>query len=129
MQASLTGFEIDRLANAAVHPGLEVDDAAFAERRDHLPGLRVERDQAITGRHVDHAVVTPAVGPVRHAAAGELTWRVRGTLAFTQAMRPDQLAGLRIERDNRPPRAARGVDDAFHHQRRAFELELGTRPQ
>ena len=44
-------------------------------------------------------------------------------------MRPDQLAGLRVERDNRPARPAGRVEDAFHHQRRALQLVLGERAE
>src|SRR6516225_6983206 len=44
-------------------------------------------------------------------------------------MRPDQLAGLRIERDHGTPGAARGVDDAIDHERRAFQFVLRERAE
>ena len=66
----------------------------LAERGDDGAGLRVERDEAVAGRHVEDALVALAVGPVRHAAARELARRDRGALALAQAVRPDQLAGL-----------------------------------
>ena len=80
-------------------------------------------------RDVDDAVVTLAVGPVGEAAARELARRVDGARAFLLGVHPDHLAGLAVERDHRAARAAGRVDDALDHQRRAFELELGTRAE
>jgi hypothetical protein len=44
-------------------------------------------------------------------------------------VRPDQLAGAAVERDDRPPRAAGRVQHAVDGEGRAFELELGTRSE
>jgi hypothetical protein len=44
-------------------------------------------------------------------------------------VRPDQLAGLAVERDDRTARAAGCVEDAVDGERRTFELVLRTRPE
>ena len=44
-------------------------------------------------------------------------------------MHPQQLAALRIERDDRSASAAGRVEHAADHQRRAFELVFGPRPE
>ena len=129
VEPDLAGLEIDLLALAEDRALLHVDDAAFAERRDHRAGLRVERDQAVAGRHVEDALVAFAVGPVRHAAAGQLARRDRGAVAFAVAVRPDQLAGPAVERDDRAARAGGRVEHALDRERRAFELVLGARAE
>ena len=43
-----------------------------------------------------------------------------------EAVGPHQLAGLGVERDHRAARAGGRVEHALDHERRAFELELGT---
>ena len=108
---------------------LQIDDAVRAERADRRAVLRVERDQAVAGRDVEDAFVAAAVGPVRDAAARQLPRRDAGALSLAQAVRPDQLAGLAVERDDRAPRAAGGVEHAVDRERRAFELVLGTRAE
>ena len=129
VEPDLAALEIDLLSLADHGADLHVDDAVLPERRDGDAGLRVERDEAIAGRDVDDAIVALAVGPVREAAARELPRRVDGARAFLLGMHPDQLAGLRVERDHRSPRAAGRVDHALHHQRRPLELELGARAE
>src|SRR5205814_10216992 len=62
--------EIDLVALTREHSGLQIDDTGLAERRDDGAVLRVQFDEAVAGRDVDHAVVAAAVGPVRDAAAG-----------------------------------------------------------
>ena len=104
--ADLAGLEIDLLAGAEDDAFFQVDDAVLAEAGDRRAVLRVERDQPIAGRDVEDALVAAAVGPVREAAARELTRRDAGALAFAQAVRPDQLAGLR-RRARRPSAACR----------------------
>ena len=126
VQADLAGLQLDLLALAGDRAFLQVDDAALAERRDHRAVLGVERDQAVAGRDVEDAIVALAVGPVRDAAARQLARRDRGAVAFAVAVRPDQLAGSAVERDDRSARAGGGVEDALDRQRRAFELELGA---
>ena len=129
VQADFAGLEIDRLPIAEDRAFLQVDDAVLAERRDRLAGLRIERDHAVAGGDEDHSIVAFAVGPVRDAAAGELARRDRGAVAFAEAVDPHQLAGLGVERDDRSARAAGRVEHALDHQRRAFELVLGTRAE
>src|SRR5207245_590541 len=77
----------------------------------------------------EDAFITLAVGPVRQAAAGELPRRSDGARALTLGVDPDDLAGLAVERHDGAARAARRVDHALHHQRRAFEFELGARAE
>jgi hypothetical protein len=120
VDADLAGLEIDLLPFAEHRADLQIDDAALAERRNHRAGLGVELDELKSRRHVDHAIVALAVGPVRHAAAGELARRDGRALALAQAVGPDHLAGLAVERDDRAARAAGGVEDAF---------DLGGRPE
>ena len=110
-------------------PSLQVDDAVLAEAADRRAVVRVERDQAIAGRDVEDAVVAAAVAPVREPAARQLARRDAGALALAQAVRPHQLAGLPVERDDGPPRAAGGVEHAVDRERRAFQLVLGTRTE
>ena len=129
VEADLAGLQIDLLSLAEHGALLQIDDAAFAERLDHRSVLGVQRDEAIAGRHVEDALVALAVGPVRHAAARELPRRNRGAVAFTVAVRPDQLAGAAVEGDNRSPRAGRRVEHAANRERRALELELRTRAE
>src|SRR5207237_8933082 len=75
VDADLADLVVDLLALAGHRALLQIDDAALAERRDHRAVLRVERDQAIARRDVEHALVAFAVGPVRDAAARELARR------------------------------------------------------
>ena len=63
------------------------------------------------------------------AAARELARRHRGALALADAVRPEELTGLRVERDHRAPGAGGRVEHALHHERRAFELVLGERSE
>jgi hypothetical protein len=42
---------------------------------------------------------------------------------------PAQLAGDGVERDRRATRSGRRIEDAVDDERRALELELGTRPR
>src|SRR5439155_5951663 len=129
VDADLAGLEIDLLPLADHGPLLEIDDAVGAERIDHRAGVRVERDETIARRDVDDAVVAAAVGPVRESAARELPRRDAGAFALTQAVRPHQLAGLAVERDDRSPRAAGRVQHAVDSDRRLFELVLRTRSE
>src|SRR6516164_4018003 len=108
MDADLSGFEVDLLALAEHRAPLQIDDAGLAERVDHRAVLRVELDETVASRDINHAFVAPAVGPVRDAAAGQLARRDGGPVAFTVAVGPDQLARLPIERDHGSPCAGGG---------------------
>ena len=129
MEPDLTGLQVDRLIRAEDDPFLEIDNAVLAKPRNRRAGLRVQRDQPEPGRHEDDAIVALAVGPVRDAAAGELPWGNRRAPSFAKAVHPHLLARLRVERDDRPPGAGGRIHDSLDHERRPFELELGTRTQ
>ena len=101
VQAGLAGFQIDLLAGAGNHADLQVHHAVLAEAGDQLAGLGVQLDQPVAGGDEDDAVVALAVGPVGDAAAGKLARRDGRALAFAQAVDPDQLAGLGVQRDHR----------------------------
>src|SRR6185369_17791054 len=85
--------------------------------------------QAVPGRDIEDAFVAAAVAPVGEPAARQLARRHAGAFAFTQAVRPEQLAGLAVERDDGAPRAAGGVEDAVDRERRAFQLVLRPRAE
>jgi len=126
-RADLPGLQIDLLDLADDGTDLHVDDAVGAEAGNGDAGLRVQRDQAVAGGHVDHAVVALAVGPVRKAAAGQLARGVDGAGRL-----PSPRAPRSAHRSSRRARRRSGAChpwrrwNALDHQRRAFELELGT---
>src|SRR3954466_11190069 len=105
MPADLPGLEIDLLPGAEGDAFLQIDDAVLAEAGDRRAVVRVERDEAVAGRDVDDTIVPTAVGPVGETASGELARRDAGAFPFAQAVRPDQLAGLPVERNHGSPRA------------------------
>jgi hypothetical protein len=124
METDFAGDRVDFL----IVLGLQVHHAVGAEAGNRIPVLRVEGDEAIAGRDVQDAFFT-AVGPVRETAAGEHSWRPGAARPFDLAVHPQKLAGGRIERHNRTPRAGCCVEDAVRHERRALEVELGTRAE
>src|SRR4029077_8579784 len=75
------------------------------------------------------SLVALAVRPVGDATARELARRDSGAVAFTVAVRPDQLPAPPVQRDDRPARAGGGIQDALDRERRPFELELGARAE
>ena len=107
---------------------LQVDDAVRAEAGDRLTGSRVERDEPVPGRHVEDALLF-AVGPVRQAAAGELSRRRLTARALVLAVHPQHFAGRGVERDHRAPRAGGRKQPAVDHQRRRLELEFRPRAE
>jgi hypothetical protein len=114
------GVQADRRrihVHGRVEVQFEIDDAVAAERGVTHPGLRIERDQAIAGRHVEDAFLA-AVAPVREAAARQLSRRRRRTRAFVLAVHPLQLARCRIEREHRAACAAGRIKTTADHQRR-----------
>ena len=129
VHADLAGFQIDLLALAFDGAELQIEDAALAEGRHERAVFRAQLDELIARRDVNHAIVALAVGPERHAASGQLPRRDGGALALAQAVRPHHLARPSVERDDRSPRAAGRVENAFDRERRAFELVLGPRAQ
>ena len=129
VQARLAALQIDLLVGVSDHADFEIDDAVLPECRNRRAGFCVQRDQSIARRHVDHTVVAFAVGPVRQTAARQLARRFHGALPFELGMHPQQLAGVGLRCEHRSPRPAGRVEDAFDDERRAFELELGTRAE
>src|SRR5205823_528208 len=83
--------------------------------------------EAIADRVIDDAIVAFAVGPVGEAPARELTRGGQRPQAFIESIDPFELAGTRVERDDRAPRARRRVHHAADHDWRPFELVLGSR--
>ena len=124
LQADLAGHQIDVLIDLA----LQVHGAVLSEAGDGHAVLRVERDQAVAGRHVEDPLLR-AVGPVGEAAPGELARRVGGAGSLVLAVRPEQLARDRIQGYGRAARSRRRVEDAVHHERRPLEFVLRPRPQ
>src|SRR5439155_339641 len=126
----LAAIEIDLLVLAADDDAfLQIEDAALAERRDRLAGLRAQFDESITDRVEDDAVVALAVGPVRESAARELARRDLCAQPLVRPVDPFQLAGPGVERNDRSPRAARRIENAADHDRRPFELVLRPRTE
>ena len=107
---------------------LQIDDAAFAERGDALAGLRVEGDHLIAGRDVDDSR-RAAIGPIREAAARQLTRCFLTALALVDAVHPLHLTRRGVERHNCAARARGCVEHAADHQRRRLEVELRPRAE
>ena len=105
VQADLALDQIHRL----VVIELQIDDAVLAERRDRRAGLRVEREHLIAGRHVDDALSSrPSVQYARPRPDS-----LRGAIRRAGPrlpVHPQQLAGRRVERDDRAARAGGHVD-------------------
>ncbi len=123
VETDLAGLQIDRL----VIGRLQIDDAVDAEAGDRHAGLGVERHHPVARRHVNNAFVIPAVGPVRQAAARELTRRRFPALAFVLAVHPQLLARFRVHGHDGAARSGGEVQDALRHQRRRLEVELRAR--
>ena len=70
MDSDFTRFQIDLFVVAFHGSNLQVDDAIFAERADDRAILRIQRDEPVTRRDVQHAVVTFPVAPVSDAPPG-----------------------------------------------------------
>ena len=106
---------------------LQIDNTVGAEvlERHAVPG--VEADELVTDRDVEDSLVALAVGPVADAATGKTPRRTQRALALVEAMHPQQLAGLRVERDGVAMLADGRVEHAVDHQRRGLEVEVGPR--
>ena len=131
VQADFAGHQVNLLVlagladDAVIGADLEVHDALFAEAFDRLAGMGVQFHQAIAGGDIDDAIIALAVGPVGHAAAGQLARRNGGAQAFIHRIDPLQFAGLGIQRNHVAARAGGGIDGAVDFDRGAFELVLG----
>src|SRR5262249_42065940 len=94
VDADLSGFQIDLLIHSFDDADFQIDHAVLTERWDHCAVFCIERDEPVTGRYVQNAIVASAVGPVSDAAARKLPRSDSGTLAFAKAVCPDQLTCL-----------------------------------
>ena len=106
----------------AAQRGAQVDGAVRAEVGVLLAGAGVERDeQQVVGGDEDAGVVARAVLPVGDAAV--LPAHVGGpvqSIVGLRVVRPDELAGARVERRDLSERGAQ-VDHAVDHQRHRLE--------
>jgi hypothetical protein len=124
VQPDFAGDRVDLL----VVLELQIDDPRVPESRHGASRSRVERDQLVAGRDVDDALVL-SVRPVREAAAGKLPRSRVAAGALIEAEHPSQLPCGGVQRHDRAPGAARGIECAVDHQRGGLELELGPRPE
>ena len=109
---------------------LQVHDAVVAERVDGNAGLRVERDHAIAGGHVEDALVCAVrARPPRHAATGSLASARTAARAFVLAVQPLHFARCGIERDHRAARARRRVQGVVHVERGCGIQRVGARAE
>ena len=97
VHANFSSLEIDLRADAFHDAHFQIEDAAVGERCDERAVFRIQLDETITGRHVDDAIVSSSVGPVRHAAPRQLPRRHGRALALAQAMCPVHFACRGIE--------------------------------
>src|SRR5579883_1382498 len=70
-----------------------------------------------------------AISPERHTASRQLAGSDSGALTFAHAVRPNQLAGFSIQRDDRTARASSGVENTIDGQRGAFQFVFGPRAE
>ena len=70
MNSDFAGFQIDLLVVALDGANLQINDAILAERVDHRAVLGVQRNEPVTCRDVQDAVVAFAVRPVCDTTAG-----------------------------------------------------------
>jgi hypothetical protein len=106
----------------------QVDDAVLAEAGHEITRSRVECNEPVTGRHVKNAFLL-AVGPIRQAAAGELTRRSLTTCALVLAVHPQQFTCCCVQRDHGAAGATGRIEPPVDHQRRRLQLEFGTGPE
>ncbi len=111
--------------NLLVVMAFQIDHAVFSKRGDPLASLGVQANQPEAGRNVENALIH-AVRPVRQTAPGKLPRRRAAALAFVLAVNPQQFTTLRVERDDRAPRARGRVKDTVHHERRSLEFVFRT---
>ena len=108
---------------------LQIDDAVGAEIPHQLARHRVQGHELVARRHVEHAAIVLAVGPVGEAAARELARRGFAPGPFVLLVHPQHLAGRGVEPDDRAARAGGDVDHAVGHQRRGFPVVFGSRAE
>src|ERR1700722_1955995 len=121
LKADLAGRQIRKDGLIVVE--LQVHHTALAERGYDLAVLRFETNQTVPRRYIENPLLL-AVGPIGEASTGKLARSRGAALSFMLAVNPQQFAGRGIERNRGAAGSGRGVDDAVHHQRRPFQLEL-----
>ncbi len=109
----------DRRRVAAVEADPQVDDAVCAEGHDRLAGLRVHLLQQAVHREDQPLIAAVGSLPVVEAAAGH---------AVHVFADPQLLAGLRVDRDQRPV-AAPPIDHAPDDNRMASGIAERIRPR
>src|SRR5882762_9490501 len=95
----------------------------IGKRGNSNASLGVQTDQAKARRDVENSLFL-AVRPIGQAAAGELPGSRAAAFSFMLTVDPKQSAGGRVKSDDRAPRSSGGVQNAVHHERRAFEFVL-----
>ena len=101
----------------------EVDDPVPPEIWVGLSCLRVDRYHEVRRRNEEDAFVL-AVRPIRQSAARSLTRRAIAALAFFEAIDPERLAGLGVDRYCGAARAGGRVQDTVHHDGRRSEVDV-----
>ena len=129
VQTDLAGLQIDLLAGAEHGALFQIEHTVAAERVDQATGSRVERHETVAGRDIENTVVSAPVSPVREPAPRQLTRRNTGAPSLTHAVRPHQLAGFSVERDDGASGAAGGIQHAVDGERRSLQLVLRTRSE
>ncbi len=125
VQAHFAGDQVDGL----VVVFFQIDLAVLAESTHRESGSGVERNHHEAGRDVDHTMIVASVGPVRQAAARESAGGRFAALALVFAVHPQHLAGVGLDGDHRPSRAAGEIHHAVDDQRCHLQVELGPRPE
>ena len=92
-------------------------------------GLRIQRDHPVTNRDKNDALVAQSVCPICKSTTRKLPGRHIRPAAFIHPVHPQQLACLPIQGNGGPPGPCGRVDDTLDHQRRSFQLVLGTRAE
>src|SRR5882762_7205764 len=102
---------------------LQIHFAMIGKRGNSNASLGVQTDQAKSRRDVENSLFF-AVRPIGQAAAGELPWSCAAAFSFMLTVDPKQFTGGRVKSDDRAARSSSGVQNAVHHERRAFEFVL-----
>ena len=123
--ADLSGEEIDLLIGVL----LEVDDPSASEARNRTARPRVERDKLIADRDEEDAFVALPVRPIgdpptRHTPDGAFR-----PLSLVDPVHPQDLARVRVERDDVPPASSGRVEHPVDHEGRGLVVVVRIRPE
>src|SRR3954465_14423790 len=76
---------------------LEIDNAFLAEALNQMPGVCVQSDHAVAGRHVDDALIRAVrARPPGHTVPGALAGSELASLTFVHLVRPEDLTRARF---------------------------------